>query len=179
MNEIIPNGTQVLIFYVPKGHLPQNSDEAKFIKGVIVSSHESEDLSYHGSPWYVQIYTIIGDDGEEYRATHNSALIGSYLFRTPDEQITRIKFAIEDNYKRINDINRENNMLKESLNSLIHVELKKETETSTYVPSNDSENIAALLDGFEYDSSKKDEILSRFKDLDKTSGPVKSLKPQK
>ena len=70
-------------------------------------------------------------------------------------------------------------MLKESLNSLIHVELKKETETSTYVPSNDSENIAALLDGFEYDSSKKDEILSKFKDLDKTSGPVKSLKPQK
>ena len=118
MNEIIPNGTQVLVFYQPTGHKYQNSNEGKFIKGTIISSKESEDLSYHGSPWYVQIYTILGEDGEEYEATHNSNLVGAYLFRTPEEQVDRIKYAIQDNHNKIDDINKENERLTVALNSL-------------------------------------------------------------
>ena len=126
MNEIIPNGTQVLIFYYAKGHCHQNIDEAKFIKGIIVSSEESEDLSWHGSSWYKQIYTVLGEDGKEYKATYNTAFIGSFYIRTIEEQINRIKFAIEDNYKTIDNINKENEMLNNTLNSLMHIDLDSE-----------------------------------------------------
>lgn len=51
-------------------------------------------------------------------------------------------------------------------------------ETSSYVPSNDSEVIANLIDGLEYDPSKTDEILAKFEDLGKPKGPVKCLKPK-
>ena len=66
----------------------------------------------------MQIYTILGEDGEEYEATHNSNLVGAYLFRTPEEQLDRIKYAIQDNHNKIDDINKENEMLTVALNSL-------------------------------------------------------------
>ena len=50
-------------------------------------------------------------------------------------------------------------------------------KTSSYVPSNDSEVIANLIDGLEYDPSKTDEILARFENLGKSEGLVKRLKP--
>ena len=49
--------------------------------------------------------------------------------------------------------------------------------TSSYVPSNDSEVIANLIDGLEYDPSRTDEILAKFEKLVKPEGPVKCLKP--
>ena len=50
--------------------------------------------------------------------------------------------------------------------------------TSSYVPSNDSEVIADLIDCLEYDPSKTDEVLARYENIVKTDGPVKSLKPK-
>ena len=41
MEKIIPNGTEVLIFFNSKN----DYEEERFIKGVIISSKESEDLS--------------------------------------------------------------------------------------------------------------------------------------
>lgn len=50
-------------------------------------------------------------------------------------------------------------------------------KTSSYVPSNDSEVIANLIDGLEYDPSKTDEILAKYENLGKSEGLVKRLKP--
>lgn len=47
--------------------------------------------------------------------------------------------------------------------------------TSTYIPSNNSENIAKLLESFEYNPSKTDEILNKYKNNEL----IKSLKPNK
>ena len=58
MKEIIPNGTKVFIFN--KADNQGINGETKYIKGVIINSWESEDLAYHGSPWYEQIYKIQG-----------------------------------------------------------------------------------------------------------------------
>lgn len=52
-------------------------------------------------------------------------------------------------------------------------------KTSSYVTSNDSEVIANLIDGLEYDPSKTDEILAKYENLGKSKGPVKCLKPSK
>ena len=76
MKEIIPNGTDVLIFIDNKNYNEKTS-EINFIKGKIISSKQSDDLSYHGSPWYEQIYTALGENGEEYKATYGSAVINN------------------------------------------------------------------------------------------------------
>ena len=47
-------------------------------------------------------------------------------------------------------------------------------KTSSYTPSNDSEVIARLIDGFEYDQNKTAEVLTKYEN--KTEGPVKRLK---
>lgn len=39
------------------------------------------------------------------------------------------------------------------------------TDEASKVPSSDSENIARLLDGFEYDPSKKEKILVKYNNL--------------
>lgn len=60
MDKIIPNGTEVLIFYDFKGQ-SRGANEREFVKGVVVNSRESNDLSYHGSAWYEQIYNVIDE----------------------------------------------------------------------------------------------------------------------
>jgi len=57
---IIPNGTEVLIFKYIREWDKQN--EENYIIGTIQSSKTSDDLSYHGSPWYEQIYEVLGQD---------------------------------------------------------------------------------------------------------------------
>ena len=58
MDKIMPNGTEVLIFYDFKGQ-SRGANEREFVKGVVVNSRESNDLSYHGSAWYEQIVIFI------------------------------------------------------------------------------------------------------------------------
>ena len=171
MQEIIPNGTEVLIFCNLQIGIPTRKDELNYIKGKIVSSELSDDLSYHGSPWYEQIYTVIGEDGNTYMATQNIANYGVFFIRTISDYIKRINYFIEKNNDEINKLNKENEELNEKLHSLI----KQENKTSTYIPSNDSENIAKLLENFKYSPSKTDEVLSKYQ----TTGPVKNLKPNK
>lgn len=66
----------------------------------------------------------------------------------------------------------------EDLVEIIKLKYKNRIKTPSYVSSNDSEVIANLIDGFEYDPSKTDEILAEYKDLDKTTGPIKGLRPK-
>lgn len=49
----------------------------------------------------------------------------------------------------------------------LKIKLPKEytIKTSSYVPSNDSEYIANLIEGFKYDSSKKNKVLTKYKKL--------------
>ena len=66
MDKIIQNGTEVLIFYDFKGQ-SRGANEREFVKGVVVNSRESNDLSYHGSAWYEQIYNCLCRELEEKR----------------------------------------------------------------------------------------------------------------
>ncbi len=51
-------------------------------------------------------------------------------------------------------------------------------KVSNYIPSNDSEVIARLMDKFQYDSSKTKEVLLKYEKFVKPSGPVKVLRPK-
>ena len=52
-------------------------------------------------------------------------------------------------------------------------------KVSPCIPSNDSENIAELLQGFKYDPSKTDEVLEKYAKLtEQQKKKVKSLKPR-
>jgi len=100
MNNVLENGTEVLIFKNFKAYTSEQ-DEINFITGIIVSSKESEDLSYHGSPYYEQIYEVLGKDGKRYIGTYNFGVSGSYVFRTREDHIKRLKALIDINNKEI------------------------------------------------------------------------------
>lgn len=135
MNKIIPNGTEVLVFCRLNGQTYDSLDESKFIKGIIVSSKESEDLSYHGSPWYEHIYTVICENGEEYQATYGSNLINAYFIRTVEHQKECINNAIDENSEKIIDLNKKIRILEDSLASLRKDEYKIINKTSGPVKS--------------------------------------------
>lgn len=58
------------------------------------------------------------------------------------------------------------------------VKLPKEyrIKNSSYMPSNDSEVIANRLDDFNYDQSMKNEVLSKYNNIDKKNESIKILK---
>ena len=106
MDKIISNGTEVLIFSESKNNDSKILEKKKSIKGVIISSKKSEDLSYHGSPWYEQIYTVLGYNGKTYEATYGSSnsLIGNVYILTVDHYIKYINHLIEENNKKMIDL---------------------------------------------------------------------------
>lgn len=105
--KIKPNGTEVLIFNYIREWGP-NQDEENYIIGTIQSSKISDDLSYHGSPWYEQIYEVLGQDGKTYIGCYGSGLIGNSYFRTVDDHINVLKSRITDNKQEILKIQEKN-----------------------------------------------------------------------
>lgn len=107
MNKVIPNGTEVLIFkYIREWGPNQNEDH--YTIGTIESSKESEDLSYHGSPWYEQIYTVVDENGNKYVGCYGSGLIGNSYFRTKEDHIKVLEGKIRCNEEKITEIQNQN-----------------------------------------------------------------------
>lgn len=125
MDKIIQNGTEVLIFYDFKG-LGRGSNERDFVKGVVVSSRESNDLSYHGSAWYEQIYNVVDENGRNYEATYGNAYVGSFFIRTIEHHMAMIKSRISDNSEEICALNKENDELNGTLEELARIKKEKD-----------------------------------------------------
>ena len=104
---IIPNGTEVLIFkYVREWGSNQNDEN--YILGTVQSSKISDDLSCHGSPWYEQIYEVLGEDENIYVGCYRTGIIGNSYFRTIDDHIRVLKNRINDNEQEILKIQEKN-----------------------------------------------------------------------
>ena len=129
MDKIIPNGEEVLLFRESQDIHHRNVNKTKYIKGVVVSSKDSENLSYHGSEWYERIYTIIDDEGKSYEATHNIAYIGPFYIRTMKEHIVNLREAIQDNYDKMRELYADNEIISKSLEELISLEMEEEGPT--------------------------------------------------
>jgi len=144
MEKIIPNNTEVLIFNNKKNH-NKNLNEINYIKGKIISSKLSHDLSHHGSPWQVQIYTILGEDGKEYKGTYGSAIIGDNFIRTIEDHIKHIKSTINDNKKQINDLQNEINLLWVKMIDLQNINQNNKEEKAKEFETNNLTNTGPVL----------------------------------
>lgn len=115
METILQYGEEVLIFKVSN-----NMKEDEYIKGKVINSRESEDLSHHSSSsWYETIYDVRGEDGYLYTGTYNRDYIDKYVFfRTPEDHIKYLQEKINKNYRKIYDINCENDTYTETINNL-------------------------------------------------------------
>ena len=94
MEKILENGTEVLIFnYISGWGLEQDMEH--YIRGTIIKSEMSEDLSYHGSPWNVINYTVLGEDGIEYFGNYGKHTLGRNFFMTEEDYIELCKQKAE------------------------------------------------------------------------------------
>ena len=123
MEKILPNGEEVSIFKISNG-----KEEEKYIKGIILSSRYSHDLSHHGSPWYEKIYDVRGEDGNIYTGTCDHDYIGNYVFfRTPEDYIKYLQDKINTNYLAIYDLTHQNEEYTKTINELRGTKEKTKT----------------------------------------------------
>ena len=123
MEQIFPNGTEVLIFKYISAWGPYQDDE-NYIIGTIQSSEKSNNLSIHGSDYTVQVYEVLGNDGKIYTGTYGNGLIGNSFFRTPEDHIKALKTKISRNQEKImklevknNEYNQQIKLIEEKINS--------------------------------------------------------------
>lgn len=115
--KIIENGTEVLIFkYISQRGIRQNEDN--YILGEVISSEKSHDLSYHGSPYHVQIYQVIGEDGMLYRGSYDTGTIGNSYFRTKEDHIKKLYQRVEQNNQNIQKLATQNNEYYEKIKEI-------------------------------------------------------------
>lgn len=77
-----------------------------FIRGKVVSVERSDDLSQHGSPWHVTIYTVLGEDGKIYRGTYRHSIIGNSFFYTKGDYVECLNNYIRLNNEKVDEINK-------------------------------------------------------------------------
>ena len=119
MEKIIPNGTEVLI--IP------SLDVNEFIKGKIISSKMSEDISQHASPCYKMIYTVQGEDGIQYVATYDCPIpsVSYYGIRTIEDHVEKMQREIKSNEVIIEKVQNKNNLLMDKIKELVGEEIGK------------------------------------------------------
>ena len=108
--KIIENGTEVLVFS------KYGNPTMPKLKGIIVNSKDSGDLSQHGSPWSLQVYFVLGDDRITYFGTYGGSVIGDYYFRTKQNYIDYLNRLINGNNRAIIDLENKNKELRELMN---------------------------------------------------------------
>lgn len=107
MDKELNVGDEVLIFnYIREWGI--NQDDEHYIKGSIVKSEMSDDLSYHGSPWYVINYTVLGEDGTIYFGNYKYPTLGNSFFMTQEDYIHYLERKIANNQEKILELNKEN-----------------------------------------------------------------------
>lgn len=122
MDEELNIGDEVLIFrYIREWGI--NQDDEHYIRGSIVKSEMSDDLSYHGSPWCVMNYTVLGEDGTVYFGNYKHPTLGNSFFMTQDDYIYYLERKITNNQKKILEINEENQKIRVMIENV----QKKET----------------------------------------------------
>lgn len=123
MEKIIPNGTEVLIFKYVREWGP-NQDDENYIVGTIKSSRMSDDMSIHGSLKCVQIYEVLGEDGNRYIGTYGNGIIGNSFFRTKEDHIKILKRKQSTNREKILKL-QEKNFEYDKQIGLLEKEIKK------------------------------------------------------
>ena len=120
MEDLVKNKTEVLVFKYVDGRGP-NQDMIHYTKGKVVGSELSHDLSIHGSCHYETIYTVLGEDGKNYRGTYRTAWIGDHFILTVNDYIKYLEQSISLNNEKIAVMEKKNDLYREVINSFSKV----------------------------------------------------------
>ena len=99
---IYEKGTEVFIFKYVRGFKELKIDE--FIMGEVVTSKMSDDLSFHGSSYYVMNYTVLGKDCNVYFGNMEYPTQGNSFFMTKDMYIKHWIDREKKNNEKIEEI---------------------------------------------------------------------------
>ena len=89
-----------------------------FVRGKVFEIYKSDDLSYHGSPWYVELYKVRGEDGYTYSGSYNYSSLGTSYFLTEEDYIKFLYNKINANHELIKTLNESNEEMLDLINSL-------------------------------------------------------------
>lgn len=119
MEQIIENGTEVLIFnYVDISNIKSNYN--KYIIGNVKNYNEKYESAYK------KVYEIIGEDGKIYYASHKYPKQGiPFYIRTREEHINSLNDYLTSNNGLIIKLNQENQELQIIVDSLNQEEKHK------------------------------------------------------
>lgn len=110
-------GDEVLIFnYIPEWS--PNQDMTRYKIGHVIEKKLSHDLSYHGSPWCVMNYTIIGNDGRKYFGNYIHPTLGDSFFMKEEDYIEYLKQEIIYKQNKIYEIQKEIIEIQERIESV-------------------------------------------------------------
>lgn len=124
MDKVLNVGDEVLIFeYIREWGIDQ--DDEHYIRGNVVKSEMSDDLSYHGSPWHVMNYTVLGEDGNLYFGNYEHPILGNSFFMTQEDYIRYLEGKIDNNQKKILEINEENQQIRARIENVQKQEIKQ------------------------------------------------------
>ena len=109
----LTNGTEVLLFKNTTNDI--HKDTKKYIKGIVIGSYTEASLLVDNTPIYRSIYTIYGENGEEYNATLHYADNGKYFIRTIPEHIDYLLNNYHNNNVKIDELKKRNNEIKQDI----------------------------------------------------------------
>lgn len=81
------------------------------ISGRIISETLSDDLSYHGSPYYEYYYRVQGEDGKVYETGPFPVYGSSVVLISKKSFLSRLRSRYTDNSKKIAELASENNKI--------------------------------------------------------------------
>lgn len=117
-------GTPVLIFE-RTNERGENLKSYNFLMGKVVSSRLSEDLSHHGSPWHLVLYTVMDEKFREYTATDGEFCLTDYYILTVDKYIEYLKDYLSKNNQKLLNIYEKNSKLLKVISSLVEIKNEK------------------------------------------------------
>lgn len=125
MDKVLNIGDEVLVFrYIREWEI--NQDHEHYIRGNVVKSEMSDDLSYHGSPWCVINYTVLGENGTLYFGNYKHPTLGNSFFMAQEDYIHYLERKIANNQEKILEINEENQKIQQMIEKVkIKMVMKK------------------------------------------------------
>ena len=102
--------------------------------------------------------------------------MGSFFIRTQKDFVKYLTAEIRENMIRVAQLNKESRDLSLILKSVLTDKMKSGDDNDSYVPTDDSDVIAALVSTFKYADEKADEILDMFGDSGMSDVTPKGLR---
>ena len=144
--EILPNGTEVLIYIGRLVKCYSNEDKPieKIIKGTIIGNYYYEEEPYHGSIYYEELrYKVLGEDGEIYKGEVNAFdPEEDYIsIISIKDRVTRLKRNISETKRRIEKLQKNIEIYNDMIELLKKLKYEKTDEILNCLKQMETEKI--------------------------------------